>query len=187
MKSENISLLNRIIRRKSTEFRWQQEEKSPQVVPLFAPREEFHLFIELDSPVVPPLPLQMSIQVEEDAVRSLMFPSPRLLTEQTAERFLSLSNEANRELYRGAALGRFWVDIENLDFAYELILKESIFESNTEEIAAQLFDVPLAHFRDLHIPLVMQAGGIWDCDTALRYFQQLRREGYVENRDFGLW
>lgn len=187
MKSENIRLLNRIIRRKSTEFGWHQGEKSPQVVPLFAPRERFHLFIELDSPVVPPLTLQLSIQGEENTVRSLLFPSPRILTEQTAKYFLSLANEANRELYRGAALGRFWVDIENLDFAYELILKESILESNTEEITAQLFDVPLAHFRDLHIPLVMLAGDIWNCDTALRYFQQLRKDGYVDNRDFGLW
>ena len=91
MKSENIRLLNRIIRRKSTEFGWHQGEKSPQVVPLFAPRERFHLFIELDSPVVPSLPLQLSIQGEENAVRALLFPSPRLLAEQTAGRSLRTS------------------------------------------------------------------------------------------------
>ncbi len=131
--------------------------------------------------------VQLSIQCEKDAVRALLFPSPRILTEQTAGHFLGLVNEANQELYRGSALGRFWVDVKNLDLAYEFIFKEAMLESDPEEIATQLFDVPLAHFYDLHIPLVMQAGGIWDCNTALLYLQQLRKDGYVDNKDFGLW
>lgn len=187
MKEKNLDMLEKIVRRSSTELRLQVMDSAPKIISLAAPRERFHLFIELDSPVAPPLPFQLSIQGEENAVRALLFPSPRLLTEQTAGRFLCLANEANRELYRGTALGRFWVDIESLDFAYELILKEAMLEKDPEETAAQLFDVPLAHFRDLHIPLVMLAGGTWDWETALRYFQQLRKDGYVDNRDYGLW
>lgn len=160
MRAENLTVLERVIKQKSAELGFCQKKLTSGVIPIAAPRERVHLMTELNSPVVPALPLQMSIRDSGNAIRALLFPSPPIIhNEQAAEQFLILENEANRELYRGAALGRFWVDIKNLDFAYELILKESIFESNAEEIAAQLFDVPLAHFRDLHIPLVMLAGG----------------------------
>lgn len=187
MKEKNLDTLEKIVRRRSAELGLQVMGSTPKIISLAAPRERFHLFSELDSPVAPPLPLQLSIQCEENAVRALLFPSPRILTKQTAGHFLGLVNEANRELYRGSALGRFWVDVKNLDLAYEFIFKEAMLESDPEEIATQLFDVPLAHFYDLHIPLVMQAGGIWDCNTALLYLQQLRKDGYVDNKDFGLW
>lgn len=187
MKGKNLDVLEKILRHRATELGFQVMDYTPKIISLAAPREQFHLFIELDSPVAPPLPLQLSIQCEENAVRALLFPSPRILTKQTAGRFLGLVNEANRELYRGSAIGRFWVDVKNLDLAYEFIFKEAMLENDPTEIAAQLFDVPLAHFRDLHIPLVMLAGGTWDCDTALRYFQQLRKDGFVDNRDYGLW
>jgi hypothetical protein len=187
MQAKNVISLRNIIKRKSAEFGLRQLAYSPQVIYLAAPQELFHLMTELTSPVAPSLPLQLSIQCEKDAVRALLFPSPRILTEQTAGHFLGLVNEANQELYRGSALGRFWVDVKNLDLAYEFIFKEAMLESDPEEIATQLFDVSLAHFYDLHIPLVMQAGGIWDCNTALLYLQQLRKDGYVDNKDFGLW
>jgi len=187
VKEENINLLKGIIRRKCTELGWHQVEQSSRVISLAAPREKFHLMTELDSPVVPSLPLQMSIQDEGDDVRAILFPSPRLLTEQAAEGFLSLANDANRELYRGTGLGRFWVDMEHLDFAYEVLLKERLVESDVEEAATQLFDVPLMHFRDLHIPLIMMAGGGWDSATALHYFRQLREAGSVDNSEYGLW
>ena len=103
MKEKNLNTLEKIVRRRSAELGLQVMDSAPKIISLAAPRERFHLFIELDSPVAPPLPLQLSIQGEENAVRVLLFPSPRLLTEQTAERFLSLANETNRELYRGAA------------------------------------------------------------------------------------
>lgn len=186
MGEENLAALERIIMRKSTELGLYHAKQSPKILSLAAPHERFHLMLELSSPVAPPLPLQMSIQDEGDTIRALLFPSPRILTEQTAECFLGLANEANRELYRGTALGRFWVDIENLDFAYELILKEFMLKNSAKEIAVQIFDVPLAHFRDLHIPLVMLAEGGWAPDVALQYLRQLRRDGYVDNRDYGL-
>lgn len=186
MKAENLTSLEKMIRRKSVELGFYSVGDFPKVVSLFVPQERFHLSIRLRNPVVPDLPLQMSIRDEEGTVRVLLFPSPSILTEHTADQFLILANEANRELYRGAALGRFWVDTENRDFAYELLLRESFLESHPEETAAQLFDVPLSHFRDLHIPLVMLAGGIWSPETALKFFRQLRSEGFVEHSDYGL-
>lgn len=184
MKAENLSTLEKIIKRRSTALGFYPEGLPSGVVHIAAPRECAHLKIELSNPFAPPLSLQISIRDERDILRALLFPSPRILTEQTVNPSLYLANEANRELYRGAAAGRFWVDMESLDFAYELILKESTLKSNAEEVAAQLFDIPLAHFHDLHIPLVMLAGGTWDHDTALRYFQQLRTDGQVDNRDY---
>lgn len=186
MKAETMASLERLIQKKSVELGLHPIGNISQVVFLFAPRERFHFATELRSSVVPSLPLQIAIHDEEGGVRALLFPSPPILTEQTAEQFLTLANEANRELYRGAALGRFWLDIENLDFAYEVLLRESLVESHLEEAAAQLFDVPLSHFRDLHIPLVMLAGGTWNPGTALRFFRQLRSEGFVEHSDYGL-
>lgn len=41
--------------------------------------EDWHLFIEMNSPIVSPLPLQMSIYVEDKAVRTLLFPSPVII------------------------------------------------------------------------------------------------------------
>lgn len=187
MGEESLAALERIIKRKSAELGFYQAKQPPKIISLAAPHERFHLMLELSSHIAPPLPLQMSIQDEDDTIRSLLFPSPRLLTGQTAERALCLANEANRELYRGTALGRFWVDIENLDFAYEVLLKERLVEADVEEAATQLFDVPLAHFRDLHIPLIMMAEGGWDSATALRYFRQLRADGYIDNSEYGLW
>lgn len=84
-------------------------------------------------------------------------------------------------------MGRFWIDMENLDFAYELIFDESMLANNTEEAAVQMFDVPFAHYLDHHVPLAMMARGIWDCDTAMQYFRQLRKDGCVDNRDYGLF
>ncbi len=100
---------------------------------------------------------------------------------------IQLSNTANRYLYRGSALGRFWVDVDNHDFAYELILKEELLECHAAEIENQLFDIPYAHFKDLHIPLVMLTGNAWRADMAISYLTELREKGYVDNSVYGLW
>lgn len=191
MKQKNFDRLAQIIRRKATQLGFRQLVKqSPRIISLAAPNEKFRLEVTLNNHiVVPPLPLILSVQVYEDSFWALLFPDPCILSEKTVEAALTLANEANRELYRGTALGRFWVDDdpEHLDFAYDLYLKEEMLEACPEEVAKQLFDVPFAHFNDLHVPLTMLAAGTWDSATALRYFRQLREDGFVDNEEYGLW
>lgn len=189
MKPENLMCLENIFRRKSVEYGFQPPVKnSPRLISMAAPHEVFSLSLLLgDEVVVPPLPLKMSVAAVDGSFGVLIFPSPPILNPAGAKAALWLANEANQELYRGAALGRFWVDIEDLDFAYEVWLKEQMLEASQEETANQLFDVPLAHFHDLQIPLTMLARSEWDSSTALRYFRQLHENGFVNNEDYGLW
>lgn len=187
MRSATILMLNKIVTQKSHELGFQviKLEHSENVVSLL--REDWHLFLEMRSPIVSSLLLQMTIAVEDEAVQMLLFPSPAIIDSRNTNQFIQLSNAANRYLYMGSALGRFWVDVDNRDFAYELILKEILPECHAAEIENQLFDVPYAHFKDLHIPLVMLAENLWKADMAIRYLTELREKGYVDNSVYGLW
>lgn len=188
MKKENIHLLNRIITAKSNKFdlKIMKPEHSGTVIS-FLQKEDWHLFIEMHSPLVSSLSLQMSICVEDKSVRTLLFPAPIIINSGNVCQFVRLSNVANQYLYRGNALGRFWVDEESFDLAYELILEEYLIEHYTEEAANQLFEIPLAHIMDCHIPLIMLAGNTWKADTAIRYLKELREKGYVDNQRYDLW
>lgn len=187
MNSEIIRTMNEIIIQKSNEFGFEimKPEHLGNVVSIL--QEDWHLFIEMHSPILSPLSLQMTIYIEDEAVRMLLFPSPAIIDSRNVNQFIQLSNTANRYLYRGNALGRFWVDMDNCDFAYELILKEELFEYHVVEVGDQLFNVPLAHFKDLHIPLLMLAGNVWETDMAIGYFTELRENGYVDNSAYALW
>ncbi|MCM1181026.1 MAG: hypothetical protein NC347_12265 [Clostridium sp.] len=188
MNSEIILKLNEIITRKSNDFglKIMKPEHSGKVVSIL--REDWHLFLEMHNPIVSPLPLQMTIYIEDEVVRMLLFPSPAIIDSRSMNQFIQLTNTANRYLYMGSALGRFWVDVENCDLAYELILKEELLElSRATEIENQLFDIPYAHFNDLHIPLLMLAGNVWKADMAISYLKELRENGYVDNSVYGLW
>lgn len=187
MKKDNIHLLNKIITAKSNElgFEIMKPKHSGSVVSIL--RDNLHLFIEMQSPIVPSLLLQMSICVEDGAVRTLLFPSPIIITSGNVCQFVRLSNVANQYLHRGNALGRFWVDEESFDLAYELILEEHLIEHYTEESGKQLFDIPLSHFIDCHIPLMMLAKNIWKADVAIEYLKELRENGYVDNQRYNLW
>lgn len=187
MKNESKILLDKIISQKAKEFGFEmiKPERAGNVVSIL--REDWHLFMEICSPIAPPLQLQMAVYADGAGARMLIFPSPVIIKKENIDSFIHLSNVANHHLYRGAALGRFWVDREHLDFAYEVILKEDLLERCTGEIENQLFDVPYAHFQDLHIPLVMLAGNAWKADTAIRYLEELRENGYVDNEKYGLW
>ncbi|MCM1500408.1 MAG: hypothetical protein NC124_18250 [Clostridium sp.] len=187
MKNENIILLNKIITAKSNElgFGIMKPEHSGTVISLL--REDWHLFIEIHNPLVPSLSLQMSIWFEDKAVQTRLFPSPSIINSGNVYQFLRLSNVANQRLGRRYDLGRFWVDEESFDLAYELILEEYLIEHYTEEVGKQLFEIPLAHFRDCHIPLMMLAGNAWKADTAISYLKELWENGYVDNRKYDLW
>lgn len=183
---EIIIMLNKIVTRKSNElgFEIMKPEHSGNVVSIL--REDWHLFLEMRSPIVSSLLLQMTIFVEDEAVRMLLFPSPAIIDSRNTNQFIQLANTANHYLYRGSALGRFWVDVDSRDFAYELILKEILFGCHAAESENQLFDVPYAHFKDLHIPLVMLAENAWKADMGIRYLTELREKGYADNSVYGL-
>ena len=117
----------------------------------------------------------------------IFFPSPIMIKSENASQFIYLSNAADRYLYCGTALGRFWVDKGNFDLAYEVIVKENMLEHCTEEVSRQLFDIPFAHFKDLHIPLTMPAKDTWRSDKAICYLTGLRENGHVDDLDHGLW
>lgn len=189
MEDKNIILLNRIITYKSNELGIEviKPDHSGSIVSML--REDWHLFIEINSPIVQPQPLllQMTICVKEDTFQMLCFPSPGIITNNNTEQFIKLANIANLYLFRDSALGRLWVDDENFDFAYELIIKEELLENCTEEITRQLFDVPITHFKDLHIPLIMLANNEWDEKIAIKYLTELRENGCVGNKEYGLW
>lgn len=186
-KSENKILLDKIIRNKCAELGFERMEiqKEGPVVSLV--KEDWHLFIEFSNPLLPPLKLQSAITIEKDAVRLLCFPSPVIITDKTMNEFIRFCNEANRELYAGMAWGRFWCDEEHYDFAYEVILPEKVIENDAQEAVRQLFDIPSAHYQDLHAPLIMLARNRWESDMAIRYLQELRENGYVDNADYDLW
>lgn len=191
MRSDEIMLmLEKIVIQKSNEFGFEimELENSGNVVSIL--REDWHLFLEMRSPIVPSLLLQMTIYVEDEALRMLFFPSPAIIDSRNMNQFILLSNAANRYLYMGSALGRFWVDVENRDFTYELILGKELIEHHAAEIEKQLFDAPYSHFKDLHIPLLMRAENVWKTDVAIRYLTELREKGYVGNSVYsvyGLW
>lgn len=187
MKKDNIHLLNKIITANSNKFGFKilKPEHSGTVISML--REDWHLFIEMHSPIVPFLSLQMSICVEDKAVRTLLFPSPIIINSGNVSQFVRLSNVANQYLYRGNALGRFWVDEESFDLAYELILEEYLIEHYTKKVGKQMFSIPLYHFMDCHIPLIMLAGNTWKADTAISYLKELREKGYVDNQRYDFW
>lgn len=187
MKTENKILLDKIIKNKCAKLGFESMEiqKEGPVVSIL--KEDWHLFIEFRNPLLPPLQLQCAITIEEDDIRLLCFPSPVIITDETMNEFIRFCNEANRELCGGMAWGRFWCDEENYDFAYEVILPEKVIEKDIEETARQLFDIPCAHYQDLHTPLIMLAGNRWESDMAICYLQELRENGYVDNADYDLW
>ena len=113
MEDKNIILLNRIITYKSNELGIEviKPDHSGSIVSML--REDWHLFIEINSPIVQPLLLQMTICVKEDTFQMLCFPSPGIITNNNTEQFIKLANIANLYLFRDSALGRLWVDDEN--------------------------------------------------------------------------
>lgn len=188
MKRDNIFLLNKMIQTKCKEFNFENMRMNNTDNVISILKEDWHIFSILQHPLVAPLELQTSLTIEKsNSLRLLCFPHPVMISSDTLPQFIRLCNEANSQLYAGTALGRFWCDEVHYDFVYEVILKEDIIESCPEEISKQLFDVPYYHFKDLHIPLTMLANRTWKSDVAIKYLQELRKNGYVDNSDYGLW
>lgn len=187
MENKDKILLDRIICQKANEFGFEMIKPAHSGTVVSIMREDWHLFIEMRSPVVPPLQLQMTVYVEDKTIGMTFFPSPIIIQSKNISQFIYLANVANYYLYLGTALGRFWVDEGQLDFAYEVRLKENMLEHCPEEVSRQLFAIPCSHFKDLHISLSMLAQDTWNADTAIRYLKELRENGHVDNSNYGLW
>ena len=156
-----------------------------KIIPMY--KENHHFFIHLLNEVNA-LDLQMSITLEERVVRMLMFPSPRVVQGGNIDEIIGLANTANQYLVRGLALGRFWVDTDSLDLAYEVLLPYEILDGDGKGklIEEQLFENPINHYRDLLNPLIMLRDNQWDEQIATTYLIELREKGYISNEDYGI-
>ena len=84
--------------------------------------------------------------------------------------------------------GRFWVDTEYFDFAYEERFEEEMLQlSGMNVLERHMFEWPLGQFRDIHIPLMMLLQGKWGTETAIQFLKELRENGFVENKKYNLF
>ena len=128
--------------------------------------------------------LQITIDLAiEGRIHMMMFLHPVVITQTTRSAYIEFANEAN--MYLGSAMGRFWVNDDN-DYCYECYLPDFLLEYE-QELEQQLFDKPFAHFRDLLTPLIKMKDGEWDSQYAIQFLTKLRKQGYVDNREYNLW
>ncbi len=183
MKKDTNIILEQIINKKARELSLEKENQRHIGSVISMLREEWHLWGRLNHPLVPALEVQCSISTKGDFVRAVWFPHPILITTKRRTEFILLANEANLEMHSG---GRFWCN-EDMDFAYEIVLAEEIVEKCEDEVAQQLFNIPLSHLQDLLVPLTMLKTDMWRSDIAVKYLKELREKGYVDNSDYNLW
>ena len=123
--------------------------------------------------------------LKNDQIRLLWFIHPIMINEWNMENCILFANEVNRELGNG---GRFWVDTEYFDFAYEERFEEEMLQlSGMNVLERHMFEWPLGQFRDIHIPLMMLLQGKWGAETAIRFIKELRENGFVENEKYDLF
>ena len=63
----------------------------------------------------------------------------------------------------------------------------SVMIDHLEELEQQLFDKPFSHFRDCLTRLLQLKDGKWTVDKAIKYINELRTEGFIDNSEYGLW
>lgn len=126
--------------------------------------------------------LQMTIEVIESVIHMMMFMHPIIVEEDMRLSFIEFANTAN--LWLGSALGRFWVNSEN-DYCYECYLPEW-FADNLRDLELQLFDKPFSHFKDCLTPLLQLKDGKWTVQESIKYLDELKELGYVNNSEYGL-
>ena len=173
MKKESMEVVGRIVKRERELFgiRVIKKDNTSKVRQMYP--EAWHMFylLENENNLVPPLEIQGTMEVlKNDQIRLLWFIHPIMINEWNMENCILFANEVNRELGNG---GRFWVDKEYFDFAYEERFEEEM--------------LPLGQFRDIHIPLMMLLQGKWGAETAIRFIKELRENGFVENEKYDLF
>ena len=169
MKKESMEVLRRIVKREKEFFdiRVIKKDNTSKVRQMYP--EAWHMFylLENENNLVPPLEIQGTMEVlKNDQIRLLCC--------------ILFANEVNRELGNG---GRFWVDTEYFDFAYE----ERFEEEMLQLIERHMFEWPLGQFRDIHIPLMMLLQGKWGTEKAIQFLKELRENGFVENKKYNLF
>lgn len=181
-------MLNKIMSKKRKEFGIEELPHSfdgkSRIIP-FTPLGAHHFFLDCPNQFVDTMHLQAELSFDDQAVRAIWFISPPIIREKTLPAFLAFANEANRYLYRGQSMGRFWIDAKEMDYAFELLAPASV-SSNIEVMGQQLFDVPISHFFDAQIPLMKLAAEEWDSSKAIQFLRELRENGYVHNSSYGL-
>lgn len=181
-------MLSKIISKKIKEFGIEELPHSydgeSRIIP-FAPLGAHHFFLDCPNQFVDTMHLQAEMSFDDQAVRAIWFISPPIIKEKALPAFLAFANEANRYLFRGRSIGRFWIDSKAMDYAFELLAPASV-SSNLEVMGQQLFDVPISHFLDAQIPLMKLAAEEWDSSKAIQFLQELRENGYVDNSSYGL-
>ena len=183
MKKESMEVLRRIVKREQEFFgiRVIKKDNTSKVRQMYP--EAWHMFylLENENNLVPPLEIQGTMEVlKNDQIRLLWFLHPIMIDEWNMESCILFANEVNRELGSG---GRFWVDTEYFDFAYE----ERFEEEMLQLIERHMFEWPLGQFRDIHIPLMMLLQGKWGAEKAIQFLKELRENGFVENKKYNLF
>lgn len=188
MKKESMEVVGRIVKRERELFgiRVIKKDNTSKVRQMYP--EAWHMFylLENENNLVPPLEIQGTMEVlKNDQIRLLWFIHPIMINEWNMENCILFANEVNRELGNG---GRFWVDKEYFDFAYEERFEEEMLQLSGMNVLEQhMFEWPLGQFRDIHIPLMMLLQGKWGAETAIRFIKELRENGFVENEKYDLF
>ena len=184
----SINTVGRIVKRERELFgiRVIKKDNTSKVRQMYP--EAWHMFylLENENNLVPPLEIQGTMEVlKNDQIRLLWFIHPIMINEWNMENCILFANEVNRELGNG---GRFWVDTEYFDFAYEERFEEEMLQlSGMNVLERHMFEWPLGQFRDIHIPLMMLLQGKWGAETAIRFIKELRENGFVENEKYDLF
>ena len=145
--------------------------------------EEYHLSTGVQNELFS-WELQQTIGITNNGkIHMMMFMHPIIVDDNNRREFIEFANAAN--LWLGSSLGRFWINQDN-DFCYECYLPKLLID-HLEELEQQLFDKPFSHFRDCLTPLLQLKDGKWTVDKAIKYINELRTEGFIDNLEYGLW
>lgn len=187
MQNKILNQLNTLVKKCERKYGYRSYEfKTSKVIKLY--EEDYHLLLTIeDDSTGFSLELQMSILVEESGINAVLFPSPRVVTSHNKERFFKFINSANRYLHRSWSLGRFYIDDEFLDLAYEIALPlEVVNKCSAETLEEQIFLIPLLHYQDMLSSITMLKEERWESELAIRYLEELRNNGYIDNEEYGI-
>ena len=172
--------LDELIKKNVRLFNLQMKKKRDEP---FLLSEEYHLSTGIENELFS-WELQQTIGITENGkIHMMMFMHPIIVDDNNHREFIEFANAAN--LWLGSSLGRFWINQDN-DFCYECYLPKLLID-HLEELEQQLFDKPFSHFRDCLTPLLQLKDGKWTVDKAIKYINELRTEGFIDNSEYGLW
>lgn len=171
--------LDELIKKNVRLFNLQMKKKRDEP---FLLSEEYHLSTGIENELFS-WELQQTIGITENGkIHMMMFMHPIIVDDNNRREFIEFANAAN--LWLGSSLGRFWINQDN-DFCYECHLPEFMID-HLDELEQQLFDKPFSHFRDILTPLIQLKDRKWTADKAIKYINELRTEGFIDNLEYGL-